>query len=70
MIIKKTKAQLDEELTEALKKTFPGSDPFAIDSSPDRPIRPIGRRPSDIDMELVDELAQEVHKSHAQSKAR
>lgn len=68
MIIRKSKAQLDEELNEALKETFPGSDPVAIDASTDKPIRPIGRRPPGIDKALVEDLAREVRKSHARSR--
>jgi hypothetical protein len=68
MIIRKSKGQLDEELNEALKETFPGSDAVAIDASIDRPIRPIGRRPPRIDKALVEDLAREVRKSHARSR--
>lgn len=70
MIIRKTKAELDEELDEALKETFPGSDPFVIDPSPDKPIRPIGRRTAGIDKALVNELARKVRKDHARSRPR
>lgn len=68
MTIRKSKAQLDEELNEALKETFPGSDPVAIDASTDKPIRPIGRRPPGIDKALVEDLARKVRKSHARSR--
>jgi hypothetical protein len=67
MIVRKSKAQLDEELNEALKETFPGSDAIAIDASTDAPIRPVGRRPSGIDKALVEDLAREVRKSHPQA---
>jgi hypothetical protein len=70
MIIRKSKGQLDEELNEALKETFPGSDAVAIDASLDRPIRPIGRRPPRIDKALVEDLAREVRKSHARSSSQ
>lgn len=67
---KKSKSQLDEELTEALKETFPGSDAIAIDASDDKPFRPIGRRPPEIDKRLVDDLAREVKKDQARTKGR
>jgi hypothetical protein len=67
---KKSKSQLDEELNEALKETFPGSDAIAIDASGDKPFRPIERRPPEIDKRLVDDLAREVRKSQTRTKAR
>ena len=63
---KKSKSQLDEELTEALKE----SDAIAIDASDDKPFRPIGRRPPEIDKRLVDDLAREVKKDQARTKGR
>ena len=55
-----SKAELDEQLDDALKDTFPASDPVAIDNASanaSEPDRPIGRRPALIDKELVRELA-------------
>lgn len=68
MIPKKSKAQLDEELNEALKETFPGSDAIAVDASSDEPIRPVSRRPSRIDRALVEDLARKVRKSQQRSR--
>ncbi|HEX2840793.1 hypothetical protein [Hyphomicrobium sp.] len=63
MDIKKraSQAELQRELDEALKATFPASDPVAIgDETSDTPDRPADRRPARIDKALVDRLAQEV----------
>jgi hypothetical protein len=67
---KKSKSQLDEELNEALKETFPGSDPIAVDAVDDKPFRPVGRRPPEIDKRLVDDLARKVKKDQARAKGR
>jgi hypothetical protein len=41
---------LDKELTEALKQTFPASDPVAIgEETADKPERPVHRQPPVID---------------------
>ncbi|WP_072396158.1 hypothetical protein [Hyphomicrobium sp. CS1GBMeth3] len=60
-IDKRKKAELEQELDEALEATFPASDALAIgeDKGPDRPI---SRRPPKIDKTLVDKLAKEVAK--------
>lgn len=61
---KKSKSQLDEELDEALRETFPGSDPIAVDVTDDKPSRPIERRPPQIDKQMVDDMARKVKKGH------
>jgi hypothetical protein len=58
----KSKFELDHDLDEALKETFPGSDAIAVDATGDKPYRPIGRRPPQLDKDLIDELAREVKK--------
>lgn len=64
----KPKAQVDIELTEALKETFPGSDPIAVDRKDDEPVRPIDRRPPLIDKNLVEKLSEKAKSEHAKSK--
>lgn len=57
------KAELDEQLDEALEETFPASDPVAIgDATAAKPDRPVDRKPARIDKALVDRLAREVGK--------
>jgi hypothetical protein len=56
----KSKSQLDKDLDEALRETFPGSDPIAVDRSDDKPIRPMDRRPPIINKQLVEQLAQKA----------
>jgi hypothetical protein len=56
----KTKSQLDKELDEALKETFPGSDSIAIDATEGKPVRPTDRRPPEIDKSLVAELSRKT----------
>lgn len=52
------KAELDKELDDALKGTFPASDPVAIGQpTATEPDRPIDRKPALLDKELVHELA-------------
>jgi len=62
-------AELDRELDQALKATFPASDPVAIDQScgtvPDRPLQ---RRPAALDKELVEELARNVAEKHEKAE--
>lgn len=60
MSTKKSKSDLDKELDEALKETFPGSDPIAVDTTDDKPVRPVDRKPPIIDKELVDRLAEKA----------
>ena len=56
-----SKAELNQELDDALKGTFPASDPVAIGvATSGEPDRPIGRKPALIDKELVQELAAHV----------
>jgi hypothetical protein len=56
----KPKAEIDKELNKALEETFPGSDPIAVDTATDRPIRPVDRKPPLIDKQLVEKLAEEA----------
>jgi len=64
----KPKAQVDTELNEALKETFPGSDPIAVDRKEDEPVRPIDRRPPLIDKDLVEKLSAQAKSKQAKSK--
>lgn len=64
----KPKAQVDKELDEALKETFPGSDPIAVDRKPDEPVRPVDRRPPLIDRDLVEKLSEQVKSERVKSK--
>jgi hypothetical protein len=63
------RSEVDEELDEALKATFPASDPVAVgETTSTKPDRPIDRRPVEIDIELVNELARHVDESHEKQK--
>lgn len=54
-------AELENQLNEALKETFPASDPVHVgDVTSDTPDRPIHRRPAKIDRALVERLAKQV----------
>lgn len=58
-------ADLQRELDEALKETFPASDPVNVgEVTAEEPDRPAGRRPAKIDKALVDKLAHEVARKH------
>ena len=55
---KPSPAELEEELDQALKATFPASDPVAIGGvTATEPDRPLHRRPAKLDKGLVEELA-------------
>ncbi|MBS0238369.1 MAG: hypothetical protein JSS54_10505 [Proteobacteria bacterium] len=64
----KPKAQVDKELDEALKETFPGSDAIAVDRKPDEPVRPVDRRPPLIDRDLVEKLSEQAKSERVKSK--
>lgn len=57
---KKTKREVDAELDEAIKESFPASDPPAIDEEDKVPVRPVHRKPAAIDKALVDKLARKA----------
>ncbi len=62
---KKQSPEIDKELNEALKATFPASDPVAVgETTSTQPDRPLNRRPAELDLELVNELARHVDKTH------
>jgi hypothetical protein len=55
---KPSAAETEQELDQALKATFPASDPVAIgDATGTEADRPVHRRPAVIDKTLVEELA-------------
>lgn len=62
----KPKSEVDKELDEALNETFPGSDPIAVDSKADRPVRPIDRQPPIIDKDLVEKLSEKAKSKKGQ----
>ena len=64
----KPKAQVDKELNEALKETFPGSDPIAGDRTEDEPVRPMNRRPPLIDKDLVEKLSEKAKSEQSKTK--
>ncbi|HEY8276796.1 MAG TPA: hypothetical protein VIG52_07365 [Methyloceanibacter sp.] len=66
-----TKAELDRELDDALKGTFPASDPVAVgEVTSTEPERPIDRKPALLDKELVHELADHLKQKSATGVAR
>lgn len=55
------KSELEKDLDQALKDTFPASDPVSVgEVTSDTPDRPIDRRPAEINRAAVDKLAEEV----------
>ena len=62
---KKQPLEIDKELDEALKATFPASDPLAVgETTSTQPDRPLNRQPAKLDLELVNELARHVDETH------
>lgn len=56
-----SKEELERQLDEALKATFPASDAIAVGQpTGTRPLRPLDRMPARIDKDLVDRLADQV----------
>ncbi|HET6389763.1 hypothetical protein [Hyphomicrobium sp.] len=64
----KPKAQVDQELDEALKETFPGSDPIAVDRTSDQVVRPVDRQPPLLDKDLVEKLSEQAKAEQLKSK--
>jgi hypothetical protein len=68
---KPTPAELERQLDDALRQTFPASDPVTIGEPTGLvPDRPADRQAPLLDTELVNELAAHVEKSIAQKLAR
>ena len=62
---KQSRTEQDAELDEALKETFPASDPIAVgEVTSTEPDRPAHRRPAKLDTALVEELARNVGAKH------
>jgi hypothetical protein len=58
---KPSPAEIEEELDEALKATFPASDPVAVgEVTGTEPDRPRHRRPAKLDTALAKELARNL----------
>ena len=65
---KPSKAELERQLDDALKQTFPASDPITVGVPTGFiPDRPIDRQAPLTDMELVNELAANVEERHARA---
>ena len=62
MTIEKTKRELEVELNQGLKGTFPASDPVSPNRTDGTPDRPLDRRPAKVDKTAVNELAKQVPK--------
>jgi hypothetical protein len=61
---KLSKDELDEQVDESLKETFPASDPPAVGQPTREPPkgRPVDRKPPKLDKALVRRLAEKVRK--------
>ena len=65
---KPTKAELERQLLDALRQTFPASDPVTIgEPTAFIPDRPVDRQAPLTDTELVNELAANVEERHAKT---
>ena len=53
----------DKKLNEALKHTFPASDPITPGDAETIPSRPIERKPAEIDKSSVDRIAEQIPKN-------
>ena len=67
---KPSKAELERQLDDALKQTFPASDPVSVgEPTAFIPDRPVDRRAPLTDAELVNELVANVEERHAKAGA-
>ena len=65
---KPSKAELERQLDDALKQTFPASDPITVGvPTAFIPDRPVDRQAPLADTELVNELASNVEERHAKA---
>jgi hypothetical protein len=65
---KPTKAKLERQLDDALKQTFPASDPITVGvPTAFIPDRPVDRQAPLTDTDLVNELAANVEERHAKA---
>lgn len=64
----KLKTDLDSQLTDALKDSFPASDPVSVGQTSTKPTGRIDRRPPKIDKQSVDETARRLEKRRAGQK--
>lgn len=63
-----TRAQEQKKLDAALSATFPASDPVAIgEAHSTEPDRPLHRKPAEMDVALVEELARNVARKHGKA---
>ena len=56
----KTRSEADADLEEALKETFPASDPLSANVTDSKPLAPVTRRPPALDAALVERMARRV----------
>ena len=67
---KPSKAELERQLDDALKQTFPASDPITVGvPTAFIPDRPLDRQAPMTDTELVNELAANVQEKHAKARS-
>jgi hypothetical protein len=67
---KPSKAELERQLDDALKQTFPASDPITVGvPTAFIPDRPVDRQAPMTDTELVNELAANVQEKHAKASS-
>jgi hypothetical protein len=67
---KPSKAELERQLDDALKQTFPASDPITVGvPTAFIPDRPVDRQAPMTDTELVNELAANVQEKHAKARS-
>jgi hypothetical protein len=67
---KPSKAELERQLDDALKQTFPASDPITVgEPTGFIPDRPVDRQAPLTDTDLVNELAAKVEERHAKANS-
>jgi hypothetical protein len=56
---------VEARLSAGADSRHPSSDPASSNSTDKKPIRPVDRKPAEVDQANVDKLAEEVRKKHA-----
>lgn len=56
----KSKRDTDQQLNDALKQTFPASDPIPAGAAEKTPSRPLGRKTAEINKVAVEQIAKKT----------
>ena len=55
----------EKKLDQALRESFPASDANSTNEVDAEPVRPVHRKPAEVDQHTVDKLAEQVKRRHS-----